>query len=181
MQDEDFSALYAGTSGDVWRFARRRTASSAEADDVTAETYAVAWRRRADVPPEAPRLWLFGVARNVLANHRRELSRRRGLQVRVATLHPTPDVCDAPTGEPAGSAVWPALAALGAEDRDLLLMRAWDGLPVADIAVVLGVRAATVSSRLHRARGRLARELARRDPDAAGHVRDGHHDLRSSW
>jgi RNA polymerase sigma-70 factor (ECF subfamily) len=171
MHEDHFRALHADTFDDVWRFARRRTGSGTEADDVTAETFAVAWRRRDAVPGEEARLWLFGVARNVLANHRRDATRRARLHLRVATHDPAPEAVrheDHDTG--AAAAVWSSLAALSRTDRDLLLMRAWDGLSVAEMAVVLGVAPATVSSRLHRARRRMARELERRDPGGTGQV-----------
>lgn len=51
-------------------------------------------------------------------------------------------------------------------------MRAWDELSVAEIALVLDVTPATVSSRLYKARQRLAREIERRDPVPPGHVLD---------
>jgi RNA polymerase sigma-70 factor (ECF subfamily) len=70
----------------------------------------------------------------------------------------------------ADGVVWPALAALSAGDRDLLLLRAWDGLGVAEIAELLGWTAANVSSRLHKARKRLQRELDGRDPGWSGQV-----------
>ena len=173
MTEERFREFFAAHFADVWRFARRRTESDAEADDIAAEAFAVAWRRRADVPADAARLWLFGVARHVLSNHRRQAERGRRLYLRLATVEaPAAAYADAPPSE---QAVWAALAALSEDDRELLLLRAWDGLAVADIAVVLGITAANVSSRLHKAKARLRRELDRRDPDAGGHVPDESH------
>jgi RNA polymerase sigma-70 factor, ECF subfamily len=168
MIEEHFRDFYAEHVADVWRFARRRTASSEEADDVCADTFAVAWRRRDDIPGESGRLWLFGVARRVLANQRRESDRRERLHLRLVRDAPPP-VSHEPL-PPSETALWEALAALSAGDRELLLLRAWDDLSVSDMAVVLDVSAATVSSRLHKARRRLATELERRDPPAAGHV-----------
>jgi RNA polymerase sigma-70 factor (ECF subfamily) len=57
-----------------------------------------------------------------------------------------------------------ALAELPANDREVLVLTAWEQLTPAEIAVVLGVPAATVRTRLHRARNRLRERLA---PDAA--------------
>ncbi|WP_306215865.1 RNA polymerase sigma factor [Actinoplanes sp. RD1] len=163
MDEEHFNALFAAQFPDVWRFARRRTVSGSDADDVTAETFAVAWRRRASIPVPDARLWLFGVARNVLANHRREGQRRERLHLRLVST-------DAPAAvEPPGThdELWAALAALGEDDRELLLMRAWDGLSAGEIATVLGVPAATVSSRLYKARAKLDRELQHRTGEPA--------------
>jgi len=164
MTEEDFREFFAATFTDVWGFARRRTDSGPDADDVTAETFSVAWRRRADIPGRDARLWLFGVARNVLANHRRAVQRQRNLHLRLATTHAEP------VAHERDSLMWEALAELSEEDRELLLMRAWDGLGIADIATVLGITAANVSSRLYKARARLLRDIERRDPSGAAHV-----------
>jgi RNA polymerase sigma factor (sigma-70 family) len=177
MTEEHFRDFYAAHVADVWAFARRRTSSATEADDLCADTFAVAWRRRADIPAETARLWLFGVARRVLANHRRETERRQRLHWRLARNAAPPISYEDPA--PSETALWLALAALPPGDRELLLMRAWDDLEVAEIAVVLEISAATVSSRLYKARRRLARELERRDPHPAGHVLDDNPTERS--
>lgn len=80
-----FSDMFEEHFDDLWRFARRRCNSSSDADDIVAETFAVAWRRRADVPVDATRLWLFGVARHVLNNQRRSSVRRDRLRLRLIT------------------------------------------------------------------------------------------------
>jgi len=157
MDDDRFSDFYSAQFADVWRFARRRTETSDDADDVTAEAFAVAWRRRVDIPLDGERLWLFGVARQVLANHQRATRRRGRLHLRLVTT-------DAPSAayedvEDTGGGLWRALAALPPDDRELLLLRAWDRLGAGEIATLLGISAATVSSRLHKARRRLDREL----------------------
>jgi len=164
MTEEDFREFFAANFTDVWGFARRRTDSGPDADDVTAETFSVAWRRRGDIPAHDGRLWLFGVARNVLANQRRAARRQRNLHLRLAGSH-----TEAVAYEP-DSLVWEALAEMSEDDRELLLMRAWDGLGVTDIATVLGITPANVSSRLYKARARLLREIDRRDPSGAAQV-----------
>lgn len=150
----DLRTLFEAHFDDVWRFARRRCATTEDADDIAAETFAIASRRADELPPGRERLWLFGVARRVLANQRRSTARREGLRARLAEdgQGPAPLPADE-RGEDAG--LWVALAALSPEDREVLLMRAWDELAVQEIAVVLGCTPNAVSLRLHRARGRL--------------------------
>jgi RNA polymerase sigma-70 factor, ECF subfamily len=177
MTENSFRDFYAAHMADVWRFARRRTDSDADADDITAETFAVAWRRRDAVPPDADRLWLFGVARKVLTNHNRQRERRQRLHLRLVTTDLPPEAQE--TVPPSEQVLWSALAQLSRDDRELLLMLAWDGLDVSEIAVVLRSTAATVSSRLYRARARLRRQLDRRDPGADGQVQDEPHGERS--
>jgi RNA polymerase sigma-70 factor, ECF subfamily len=158
MDEERFSGFFAENFDDVWRFARRRTHAPAEADDVAAETFAVAWRRRVHIPTgKEARLWLFGVARNVIANQRRAAERRGRLHLRLVTSAAMPESYE--PSRRSEEVLWTALAALVEHDRELLLMRAWDELDVAEIAVILGISAATVSSRLYKARRRLTDEL----------------------
>jgi RNA polymerase sigma-70 factor, ECF subfamily len=84
MDVEDrFESLFRANYDDLLRFAVRRVGSDAAAD-VVAEVFAVAWRRRDAVPDGAERLWLFGVAANVVANERRSRQPRNRLARRVA-------------------------------------------------------------------------------------------------
>lgn len=158
-----FRSLFDATFADVWSYARRQCASPSDADDVAAETFAVAWRRRDDVPPGQERLWLFGVARRVLANQRRGDGRRADLHLRL--IHQGHgeylDMHDGGGGRELD--VWEAFADLSADDKELLLLRAWDGLAVSDVAVVLGCSANAVSLRLRRARARLREALEAKD------------------
>jgi RNA polymerase sigma-70 factor, ECF subfamily len=173
MNGDRFDDFYSAQFADVWRFARRRTETSEDADDVVAETFVVAWRRRADIPADGARLWLFGVARNVLANHRRETRRRDRLHLRILAEDPPP--AEYQDAEPGGGELWQALAALPPDDRELLLLRAWDRLGASDIATLLGISAATVSSRLHKARRRLDRELEHRRGQETARPREDRH------
>lgn len=73
-----FEAVYTQTYEQILGYAMRRCDSPEDAADVVAETFAIAWRRMDALPAGAEaRLWLYGVARNVLANHRRGQDRRR--------------------------------------------------------------------------------------------------------
>src|SRR6202035_3680251 len=67
-----FEAVYAAHHGPILGYVLRRTSNPDDAADVIAETFLTAWRRLEDMPsdPQA-RLWLYGVARRVLANHHR--------------------------------------------------------------------------------------------------------------
>jgi RNA polymerase sigma-70 factor (ECF subfamily) len=167
MNQNTFSAFYSAHVADVWRFARRRTDSPTEADDITAEAFAVAWRRRSEVPTDGGRLWLFGVARNVLANHRRSHERRSRLHLRLATVDPVPLAYE--PAPPPDNEVWVALSELSDDDQELLMLRAWDELSISEIATLLQISAANVSSRLYKARAKLRAQLQRRESRATGH------------
>jgi RNA polymerase sigma-70 factor, ECF subfamily len=151
-EERRFEACFRGYAGQVHSFALRRVDSQA-AQDVTAETFSIAWRRRGEMPAD-PLPWLYWIARGVLANERRGASRRRALTARIVA-EPTPPVNPAVEDHE----ILQALAALRESDREALLLRAWEGLTTKEAARAVGCNAATFAVRLHRARRRLARLL----------------------
>lgn len=153
--DAGFEALYRRHAPRVLAYVRRRIDDPESAADVAAEVFTVAWRRLADVPePALP--WLLGVARRQLANHHRARRRRLALVHRIAG-EPARPVANTPTIGDTQLAT--ALGSLSSEDTELLLLIGWDGLRPAEAAEVLGMGAATVRTRLHRARRRLDEAL----------------------
>lgn len=164
--DDDAAARFERTFTDnypaIAGYLLRRCASREDAEDAATEVFTVAWRRVADLPPPPEdRLWLFGVARRVLANHLRAGRRRERLRHRLvdrsAPLWAPPADAAGASSEAVG-----ALRTLSPADRELLTLVAWDGLEVAEIAQVLGVAPAVVSRRLYRARRRFERALGDR-------------------
>jgi RNA polymerase sigma factor (sigma-70 family) len=159
MGHEDAEArlaeLYAEHGRKVLAYALRRVAEPEDAADVVAETFLIAWRKLAEVPPDPDSLlWLYGVARRVLANQLRGERRRLLLGERLRAELPALVASQAsPTGEAAPILV--ALSQLDQADRELLLLVGWEGLAPAQVARVVGGSAVAVRSRLHRARGRL--------------------------
>ena len=149
---ERFVALYEAHGSAVLAYARRRLAAD-EAEDILAETFLVAWRRRRDVPSDALP-WLYAVAGNVVRNRHRTERRREALHARIASQPVA--VEDAPDPK-----LRDALAQLKPIDREALLLTAWEGLTPERAARAAGCSRATFHVRLHRARGRLADALAR--------------------
>jgi RNA polymerase sigma-70 factor (ECF subfamily) len=154
--EKDFEELYALHAGAVRGYAMRRC-DPETADDVVADVFLVAWRRRAELPEE-PLPWLLGTARHVLANHARGHSRRVRLLDRLAA-EPTALATPAHSSGRESARVRAALARLNEKDRELLLLLAWEGLEPRQAAQVLGVRPNTLAVRFHRARRRLSAAL----------------------
>ncbi|WP_141909371.1 RNA polymerase sigma factor [Micromonospora sp. A202] len=171
-QDEDrFRRVYADDFESLLAYALRRVAHPEDAADVVAETFLVAWRRRQDIPiAGATRLWLYGVARRVLANHHRGGVRRQRLGERLRQQIAA-SVADPGSEVPERLAVRAALAGLTEVDREVLMLTVWEGLQPHEVASVLGVSPAAVRTRLARARTRL-RGLVGDDPGPPGHVLD---------
>src|SRR5918999_4039903 len=81
---ERFERCFERNYRDVARYCARRAATPEDAEDAATEVFATAWRRRRDLPSEPDdRLWLFGIARRVLANAERADRRRSQLKRRV--------------------------------------------------------------------------------------------------
>lgn len=168
LPEERFSALFDSTHVALLGYAVRRVTDPADAADVVAETYLIAWRRLEGVPRGAEaRPWLFGVARRVLANHYRGERRRLALADRLRdSLHqvvPPPEV-----EEP--SVIGQAVQRLGDDDRELLHLLAWEELARDEIAVAMGLSRATVRVRLHRARARLRLAMQAIEKEMEGDV-----------
>ncbi|MGW3889972.1 RNA polymerase sigma factor [Micromonospora chokoriensis] len=171
-RDEDrFRRAYAEDFESLLAYALRRVAHPEDAADVVAETFLVAWRRRQDLPVAGDaRLWLYGVARRVLANHHRGGVRRQRLGERLRQQI-VASVADPGSEVPERLAVRAALAGLAELDREVLMLTVWEGLQPHEVAAVLGVGPAAVRTRLSRARTRL-RGLVGDDPGPPGHVLD---------
>jgi RNA polymerase sigma-70 factor, ECF subfamily len=162
LAEARFFRLHREHARDVLGYALRRSTDPEDAADVVAETFLVAWRRLGDVPLDGEaRLWLYGTARRVLANQRRG-ERRRGRLAERLREELRRQLPVQPAGEAAN--VLEALAAMGEEDRELLMLIGWEGLTPSQAARVFEISPLAARSRLHRARRRLRARLAERGP-----------------
>ena len=133
------------------RLPRAGGGGAPDADDLTAEVLATAWRRRDDVPDGAELPWLYRTAGFLLANHRRKA---RALPVAEVPERPD-DGADVEHVVVQDDEVRRALSALSDRDRRILLLHAWEGLGGADLAAVLGTSRGGADAALSRARARL--------------------------
>jgi RNA polymerase sigma-70 factor (ECF subfamily) len=164
LVDSRFEDAYRTCGSAVLGYTLRRCASREDALDVVAETFAVAWRRRDDLPPDAAeaRPWLFGIARLCLANAARSRRRAGRLGQRLAEEFagtPLPDPVALSEGRAGGRDLREALGRLSPDDRELVTLVAWEGLTPAEAAASLGLTPGAARVRLHRARTRLRTEL----------------------
>lgn len=177
-REQRFRVVYEANLHRILGYVSRRAESPDDAADVVAETFLTAWRRLDEVPPglEA-RLWLYGVARRVLANHRRGDRRRARLTERLRE-----DISNLiGAAEPAASweldAVNQALGRLREQDREVIGLVAWEGLSQEELGKVLRCSPNAAKIRLHRARRRLVARLSDagvvvKPPGSTGHAED---------
>jgi RNA polymerase sigma factor (sigma-70 family) len=160
-----FQALYDAHYGAVVAYARRRAVGHVDAQDVVADTFAIAWRRLPEVPEgDAALPWLYGVARRVLANQRRGNQRRADLSARLrGQASIAPDVEGQVVARDERRTVLAALERLRPADQEILRLAVWEELPHRDIAGVVGCSESSVAVRLHRARSRLGREIGKEE------------------
>lgn len=151
MRDDAwFEAVFRAHVTAVYRYARRRVGAD-DADDLTAETFAVAWRRRDDMPEGAELPWLYRTCGLLIANHR-----RKGVPTPVDSVPEVVDDVDPQSLAVQDDQVREALARLSPRDRQILLLTAWEGLQGDDLATFLGISRGGADAALSRARARLA-------------------------
>jgi len=175
-----FAEIFHRYHGELYRYLRRRVGGQL-AGDLAAETFVTAFARRGRYRPESPnaRPWLYGIAHNLLRNHRRQEQRQLAAYARHGA-DPLADAAAAAEFSAVDSradaaAVRARLAQLLARmpvgDRDVLLLLAWADMSYAEVAQAIRIPVGTVGSRLNRARRQLRALVDRGDLDLLG----GHH------
>ncbi|MEV0169921.1 sigma-70 family RNA polymerase sigma factor [Streptomyces sp. NPDC050803] len=163
-EPELFARLYDHYAPDIHRYAARRLGTGA-ADDITAETFLIAFRTRARYDTDRPnaRPWLYGIAGNLIGKQRR--TEVRALRALARTGHdPVAEswserADDRLAAQSANAPLAGALAGLSAGDRHVLLLVAWADLTYQEVAEALGIPVGTVRSRLNRARRKVRTAL----------------------
>jgi RNA polymerase sigma factor (sigma-70 family) len=154
-----FGELFWRHNGAVHAYLARR-AGRDTADDLVAEVWLRAFRDRANFAPRYTdaRPWLYGIARNVLNAHWRQMSKAPPL-LPVAVSDPWPEFEEHIDVNERRADLMDALEALTDDEREALLLVAWERMSAASIALMLDVPASTVRNRLHRARTIMRRSL----------------------
>lgn len=156
MTDAEFQAAFDQHKDTVYRFAWRMSGPAA-ADDITQDVFVALLRQpdRFDPAKGTLRAFLLGIARNLALKHWRAEHRFEALDEDAMAAEPV-DVDSGDVGEMVGRAV----RALGALQREVVILAEYEGLTLAEIARAVDADVGTVKSRLHRARENLRRTLA---------------------
>lgn len=168
-----FGEIFLRHASAIYNFCGRRMADWSVAEDLTSAVFLEAWRRRSEVRISGTSVlpWLYGVANNLLRNHRRA-ERRLGVMLsRLSPLVDTPDLADEVAGrldaEERMRQVLQVVKQLRGDEQEVLALCVWEGLSYGEAATALNLPIGTIRSRLSRVRARL-RELA----DGLGHEVD---------
>jgi RNA polymerase sigma-70 factor (ECF subfamily) len=158
-----FRELYDRYAGRIHGYHLRRTRDLHAAHDLTAETFAHAWlgrRRFRDRAGGSAGPWLFGIARNVLA----QSVRRRQIELKACERIGLLERLDEPRATVEPDDVWldgldAALAELPAGERDAVELRVIDGLSYDAVAAGLATSEGAARVRVARGLGRLRQRL----------------------
>ena len=171
-----FDALYRKYVAQVYNFAVYELGDHHEAEDATERTFLSALsalgrfeeRARPEDGPEAStfRIWLFRIARNVVAERRRRRRRRPEAPLDAAAMaHDPADVEGTVVGREAAAAAWRAVDRLSGDRRRAIVLRFVHEMTTAEIAAVLGRSEGAVRVLIHRGLRRIAGELGAHDRD----------------
>jgi RNA polymerase sigma-70 factor, ECF subfamily len=156
-----FEALYRASRDDVYAYAAGLLRDRSAAEEVTAQAFERAWRRRRQLNPRrgTARAWLFGIARNAALDELRRRARTARLPDRDARAV---DWLVAVGGDPAEVALdrtvlRQALESLTGRERELIALKFFAGLSNAEIATVIRASESNAGTRLHRAVEKLRR------------------------
>ena len=157
--------LFAQHASVVYRYCRAQLTKE-EAEDVTSEVFIVAYHKASQIPADAAKAWLLGVARKLMANHHRSAKRRRALAYKISLNAPSAALPDLAGSVARADLARQAMARLSQRDREVLWLAATENLSLTELGKALGVSAKGAHMRLTRARQHLAEALASLEEDA---------------
>lgn len=162
-----FDALYRAHADAIHSYCLRRLGAR-EAFDAAADVFVVVWQKIDTCPAgDEAKLWIYGIARNVVANRRRKATRWRTLVERTAH-HATEAAVQGPEPVVVRRSEYEQLEAalnrLPDKYREVLILSEWDGLDRESIAALDGVTRNAIDKRISRAYEKLARQLNRSAP-----------------
>ncbi|HET7009182.1 MAG TPA: sigma-70 family RNA polymerase sigma factor [Anaerolineales bacterium] len=158
----DWEAAYLELLPKVFRFLWFRVGERQLAEDLASTTFEKAWRKRQTFRGDLTSFskWVFVIARNVAAGHRRRTRSDSELTERQPDHRgPSPEQAAETISD--GERVARLLVGLGPRERDLIGLKYGGGLTNRAIAELTGLSESNVGTILHRAVERLRREWDR--------------------
>jgi RNA polymerase sigma factor (sigma-70 family) len=148
----DFEALYRSSRDDLYAYVATLLRDRAAAEDVTAQAFERAFRRRGSFSARrgTPRAWLFGIARNAALDELRRQRRVASLAEESPAEETTAGAEEAAEHALRRQAVRAGLATLEARERELIALKFFAGLSNSELARVVGVSESNAGTLLHR-------------------------------
>lgn len=157
---DEFVELFWQHGAAVHAYLSRR-AGRQDADDLLGEVWLQAFRSRGRYDDTWPSAlpWLYGIAHNVLRTYWRQHPPIPSPERPGESHDPWPSIDDRLDAAHDAAGIRTALAKLTEQEREALLLVAWEELCPGDAAIALNVRPGTFRGRLHRARAQLRKHL----------------------
>ena len=162
--ERQYRLLYERNYAPITAYVRRRVRRGDGSDaDIVAEVFVVAWRRFLEVPEQTKELpWLYGVARNLVANHFRSVQRSSALTDRLM-VEERVSVDSSSGSSELELRVRRAVDQLSDLDREIFRLIHWEGLSHEEVSLSVGITAKAVERRVARARKKVRDYLASLD------------------
>lgn len=159
MNQADFVSVYRELLPKIGQYLSRRVPLD-EVEDIASLVFEVAWQKRTQVTPGEELPWLYKIAAFQVANFRRRQATFTNFLSTSLVPSSAPAAEDLATFDLDLAAAWKSLSS---SEQSLLALVAFEGLSVQDAAIATGITANTASTRLHRARKKLAAKLQLQD------------------
>lgn len=167
---EAFEQLVLKYQTAVYNLCLRMTGDPEDAADMTQESFLKAWRNLESFQGNSAfSTWLYRLASNTCLDHLRSVKRKPQLSLVMEDEDGEAQALDVPDSAPSPeeqvialdeqSRLNDALQALEEDQRQILILRAVNGLSYTEIAEALHLKEGTVKSRLARAREQLRKKL----------------------
>ncbi len=137
---DDFDPLYVRHVDAIYKYLSRRTLDREAAEDITSITFMKALEKIRSFDPAKGELraWLYRIARNALIDHYRDPSRRTVDIENVWDLASDEVASLAAERSIDAAKVHKALQALKPAQREIVMLRVWEGLSYKEIADITG-------------------------------------------
>ena len=147
-----FENIYDQFVKDKTVYASRRSKNPETTADIVAETFMICWRRLNDIPdPPDAKFWLYRTARGVISNAYRKKANSEQLGKGLSSFlekHGQDDFSSSTTDQ---LFVREELNKLDDDDKEIIMLKYWDGMKAKEIAEIIGISTVAARKRLNRA------------------------------
>ena len=141
---EEFAAMYQELAPQIFAFLVTRTGHRPTAEDLASQTWMKAWRAWPKARHTFPKAWVFRIARNCLIDFYRRTPDIAWDELASVVDQPSPDRSQDL------QEVRRMMERLSAEQREIIILRIWEGLTFDEISAMLDISSAAAKMRYQR-------------------------------